>query len=163
VVPFFGLNGQQNVGISTPWGGFSGPGFGISTPFGGVYGPGFGFNAGPFSGNFGGWGLNGAQNVGISTPWGGFSGPGFGISSPWGGVSTPFFGLNGQPAQPQIIPVMVPVPVPMQGGQAAQGGAQPVQCMINAVPALTKSVDDCEKAGGDVPPTRTSAVQEAKK
>jgi hypothetical protein len=164
VVPFFGLNEQQALSVKTPWGGASIPGFGIcnlamcapmfglngaqnvgiSTPFGGFYGPGFG----------------------VSTPWGGISGPGFGISTPWGGVSTPIFGLNGQPMAggPQIVPVMVPYPVPMQGPMGpAQGGAQPTQCMINAVPALTKSVDDCEKAGGAVPPTRTSAVQEAKK
>lgn len=166
VVPFFGLNEQQALSVKTPWGG--------------MYGPGFGISFGPFGGNFGGFGLNGAQTVGLSTPFGGFnmggfgistpwgsiSGPGFGVSTPWGGMSTPFFGLNGQPSAmaPQIVPVMVPVPVPMQGpAMGAQGGAQPTQCMINAVPALTKSVDDCEKAGGAVPPQRTSSVQEAKK
>ena len=174
VFPFFGFNGMPNGGnvnradfsVSTPWGGFSGPGFGI--------------NFGPFAGNFGGFGLGPQQALSISTPFGGFSGPGFGISTPWGGVSlpgfgistpfggvsTPFFGLNGQPTAggPQIIPVMVPYPVPMQGQMApAAGGAQPTQCMINAVPALTKSVDDCERAGGAVAPQRTSSVQEAKK
>ncbi len=187
----FGLPGRgADFSVSTPFGGFSGPGFGIgmpcgfigpcmpipagfglgpqqalsvSTPWGGASVPGFGicgiFICNPTLG------LNNAQNVGLSTPFGGIYGPGFGVSTPWGGVSTPFFGLNGQPAAaaPQVIPVMVPYPVPMQGPMGAQGGAQPTQCMINAVPALTKSVDDCEKAGGSVPPTRTSAVQEAKK
>lgn len=157
VVPFFGLNEQQALSVRTPWGGASMPGFGVSTPWASVSLPGFGVST-PFGGiNMGGFG--------VSTPWGGVSLPGFGVSTPWGGVSTPFFGLNGQPtaAAPQVIPVMVPYPVPMQGPMGAQGGAQPTQCMINAVPALTKNVDDCEKAGGAVPPQRTSAVQEAKK
>jgi hypothetical protein len=175
VVPFFGLNGGAPNGAN-----INRAELGVSTPFGGFYGPGFGVNFGPFGGNFGGFGMGPQQALsvstpfggfsgpgfGVSTPWGGFSGPGFGISTPWGGVSTPIFGLNGQPnaAAPQFIPVMVPYPVPMQGQMGpAQGGAQPTQCMINAVPALTKSVDDCEKAGGAVPPQRTSAVQEAKK
>ncbi len=94
---------------------------------------------------------------GISTPFGGVSMPGFGISTPFGGVSSPWLGLNGQP---QVVQVMVPYPVPAPQGSAVQ----PVQCMINQVPALTKSVDDCEKAGGDVAAaTKTSSVQEAKK
>lgn len=164
VVPFFGLNDQQSLSVRTPWGGISGPGFGISF--------------GPFGGNFGGFGMGPQQALNISTPWGGISGPGFGLPSswfrgselfgvgmPWGGAP-PAYGFNGQPnaVAPQVIPVMVPYPVPMQGPMmGAPGGAQPTQCMINAVPALTKSVDDCEKAGGAVPPQRTSAVQEAKK
>ncbi len=44
---------------------------------------------------------------------------------------------------------------PQQGGAQQPSGMQPVQCTINAVPALTKSVDDCEKAGGDVAKSKT--------
>lgn len=174
--PFFGLSQEQALSIKTPFGSMYGPGFGVSTPWGGVSTPFFGVGGpqgmvnvnNPDFGISTPWGGISLPGFGISTPWGGISMPGFGVSTPWGGVSTPFFGLNGQPMmggqpQPQIVPVMVPYPVPMQGHAAgAPGGAQPTQCMINAVPALTKSVDDCEKAGGAVPPQRTSAVQEAR-
>jgi hypothetical protein len=53
------------------------------------------------------------------------------------------------PYQPQIVPVLVPFAVPVQPQASA---SQPVQCSINQVPALTKSEDDCEKAGGHIEP-----------
>jgi hypothetical protein len=96
----FGVGGpQQALSVSTPFGGFSGPGFGV--------------NFGPFSGNFGGFGLPNPYpplpaSFGISTPWGGFSGPGFGISTPWGGMNAGGFGIGGQ--QPQVMPIYWPNP-----------------------------------------------------
>ncbi len=47
-------------------------------------------------------------------------------------------------------------PAASQMPYQAQAGAQPVQCSINTVAALTKSVDDCEKAGGDVAGAKTA-------
>jgi hypothetical protein len=81
--------------------------------------------------------MNPQQNVGLMpyVPWLGMNPQqNVGFAPPWIGVN------------------------PQQGvGQQAQSGAQPVQCTINAVPALTKSVDDCEKAGGDVAKSKTAA------
>jgi hypothetical protein len=145
------------VGASSPWGGFTlgrfdpgshlggfniGP-VGASSPWGG-------FNLGRFDpgSHLGGFNIG---PVGASSPWGGFNIGPVGASSPWGG-----FG---------ILPFPVPFPVPGGGfnlGQMPQGGyapqpsgtggmghqAQPVSCSINEVSALTRSVSDCEKAGG---------------
>ena len=70
--------------------------------------------------------------------------------------NAPLYGMN-----PQQTVGFFPYPWldmnPQQQGQPAQqGGAQPVQCTINTVAALTKSVDDCEKAGGDVAGAKTA-------
>ena len=118
--PFgFGLNNQQNVGISTPFGGINMGGFGIVSPFGfgvGNAGPGAGGHytgfglgmpcgfIGPCMPNPVGFGLNSAQNVGLTT---GQWGPSYGISTPWGGMNAGGFGFG---AQPQIMPIYLPYP-----------------------------------------------------
>ena len=38
----------------------------------------------------------------------------------------------------------------MPAGTGATSGADTVACSINGVNVLSKSVDDCEKAGGEV-------------
>jgi hypothetical protein len=124
------------VGVSSPWGGlgFHVPGAsgGISTPFGGL-------NLGP---------------VGASSPWGGF-----GFLPPWSWKSG---GLNlGQPSfQPNAMPMPYnPYGYPVQGyfpqpaaaapGVTAVRQPQSVFCTINEVSLITRSVSDCEKAGGE--------------
>jgi hypothetical protein len=72
-----------------------------------------------------------------------------------GWYTSPVMGMNPQ----QNVGFASPwIGMPQQqGGQPAQqAAAQPVQCSINTVAALTKSVDDCEKAGGDVPGSKTA-------
>lgn len=147
-LPQFGplaVNGLPGFHVKTPYRGMhAGPAFGI-TPYG--------YTSFSLSGKPIFWGVDqrGGPGFGVRNPfigWGvtshayALSGAGFGLTNPF------FWGLT--PATGMGVGGHAPA-------GAMAGGAQFVQCTVNGISALTRSVDDCEKAGGTVRP-RTSAV-----
>jgi hypothetical protein len=170
-----GLNNQQSVGLP-PFPSYFGIGYPPLPAFGTGFDPRFGMspraNLAVMNPIF--WGMSAQQDVGLPLAppqfFGmnpqqnvGFPGPG---PYSWGMnpqqsmgmfVLPPFLGVNPQ-ENVGFAPPWIGVN-PQQGSvQQQQAGAQPVQCTINGVPALTKSVDDCEKAGGDVAKGKTAAA-----
>lgn len=169
--PFWGADQQQNFSIFTPfWGANKAQDFGIVNPFWGVnQEQNFGFLFNPF------WGTNQGQNFHWVRPafWGTGTEQNLGIWAPplWGAGGQAPAGYQAQPqfVQPQYaVPAYIMLPyqpafAPQQGAvQAPAQTSGPVQCSINQVAALTKSVDDCERAGGEIPEaTKTAAVKDA--
>jgi hypothetical protein len=79
------------------------------------------------------------QNLG---PWGHW--PGANPQQNFGPYPYPYFSAN--PQYPPLPAMNITGP---QMQQPQQAGTEPIHCSINGVAALTKSVNDCEKAGGE--------------
>jgi hypothetical protein len=150
----------------------------VNSPFGGFgFNPFFGFGLGQQK-DAPAWSGFNLGPIGFSTPFAGFGlnlpGASAHVNSPFGGFGLfpfAFPGFNlGQQQQPAMTPMpsapygyapygYAPYGYPQQTGTApaqtapANGPsmtAQGVSCSINEVAALTRSVTDCEKAGGSV-------------
>lgn len=101
---------------------------------------------GPFGQSLGVWPV---QNMGINPyfpTWGMARGPSWGTSPQQNFHFGPFPYLGMNPQYPPLPAAYITGPQ-MQAPQ--QTSANFVQCSINTVAALTRSVSDCEKAGGE--------------
>lgn len=157
-----GVDPQQGDGMwsSNP------PQWGMKPPFAPMWGTNAQqtFGADPFSVYLGVngprwfWGMDPQQSFGASwSPLWGFRNPWIGMNPQptFNPYAVPYYGAYSQQSMgmplmnpwmgmnPQVMPAQMP-----QNQQ--QADALPVQCTINAVAALTKSVNDCEKAGGEI-------------
>jgi hypothetical protein len=169
--PHFGIGSQQNVGLAPPpfgWGMNPQQNVGIM-PSPAYFGMSPQQNVGLAPPPFG-WGMGPQQNFGVPS----IPGPMVWGMGPWmpslgmnpqqslGWYTSPVMGMNPQQNVGLWVPPFMGInpngsyPAASQMPYPAQAGAQPVQCSINNVAALTKSVDDCEKAGGDVPSSKSA-------